>query len=116
MVKGAAGWPVVGILREVADGAPAGLVEGVAEGEPAAADQLGIPLNGVYPQPGLQGGVGEPADTAEGRGGEPGAPRGPASAGQRGGAPAQEGVDVGGEARPPDSDLPVAFDEGDDDV
>ena len=36
--------------------------------------------------------------------------------GQRGGALAQDGVDAGREARAPDGDLPVALDEGDDDV
>ena len=111
-----AGRPGDVVLGAVAHGAPAGLVEGVAEGEPAAGDQLGIPLLGVDPQPRLQGGVGELADPAEARGGEPGAPRGPAGVGQRGGAPAQEGVDAGREARALDGGLPVAFDEGDDDV
>src|ERR1019366_5381554 len=94
----------------------AGLVEGVAEGEPAAGDKLGIPLCGVDPQPRLQGGVGELADPAEARGGDPGALRGPAGARQWGGTLAQDGVDAGGEAGALDSGLPVAFDEGDDDI
>src|SRR5262249_5818501 len=53
---------------------------------------------------------------AEGRGGDPGTTGGPADAGQRGGFPAQDGVDAGGEVRALDGDLPVAFDEGGDDV
>src|SRR5215469_1894490 len=99
MVEGCAGWPDGVVFGAVADGAPAGLVEGVAEGEPAAGDQLVIPQVGVDPQPRLQGGVGELADPAEARGGDPGAACGPAGSGQRGGALAQEGVDAGREAR-----------------
>src|SRR5260221_10070065 len=53
---------------------------------------------------------------AEARGGDPGALRGPAGAGQRRGAAAQEGVNAWGEACALDGDLSVAFDEGDDDV
>ena len=82
VVEPRAGRPDGVVLGAVAHGAPAGLVEGVAEGEPAAGDQLGIPQFGVDPQPRLQGGVGELADPAEARGGDPGAPRGPAGAGQ----------------------------------
>src|SRR5262249_34328095 len=116
MVEGSGKRPGVSVSGGVDDGTPARLVEGVAEGEPAAVDQLGIPLRGVDPQPRLQGGVDEPADPPEGGGGKPGAPRGPAAAGQRGGAPAQDGVDAGREARALNGDLPVAFDEGDEDV
>ena len=108
--------PGVIVSGVVADSAPAALVEGVAEGEPAAGDELGIPLLAVNPQPRLQGGVRELADPAEAGGGDPGALRGPAGAGQRGGALAQECVDARGEAGALDGDLPVAFDEGDDDV
>src|SRR5260221_11319599 len=99
-----------------ADGAPARFVEAVGGGERGAAEESGIPFFGVDPQPGLQGGVDEQAEPAEGRGGEPGALRGPAGAGQRGGASAQDGVDAGREGRPLDGDLPVAFDKDDDDV
>src|SRR5262249_1433556 len=116
VVKGLAGIPGAFVSGGIDDGAPAGLVEGVAEGEPSAVDQLGIPLVGVDPQPRLQGGVAEPAEPAEAGGCDEGTPRGPAGVGQRGGSPAQDGVDAGREARALDGDLPVAFDEGDDDV
>src|SRR4029077_19778828 len=116
VVEPRAGWPDGVVLGAVADGAPAGLVEGVAEGKPVAGDQVGIPQFGVDPQSRLQGGVGELADPAEAWGGDPGAPRGPAGPGQCGGAPAQDGVDAAGETRALNGDLPVAFDEVDDDV
>ncbi len=117
MVKPRAGRPGAAVVSgAVAHGAPAGLVEGIAEGEPAAAGELGIPLWAVDPQPRLQGSVREFADPTEARGGEPGALRGPAGAGQRGGSAAQEGVDARGRACALDGALSVAFDEGDDDV
>src|SRR6185437_3218815 len=81
------------VRRVVADGAPPGLVEGVAEGEPLAAGQLVVPLVAVDPQPRLERGMGQPADPAERRGGEPGTLRGPAGPAQRGLALAQHGVD-----------------------
>ena len=82
VVEGGAGRPDGVVLGAVAHGAPAGLVEGLGEGEPVAGDQLGVPQFVVDPQPRQQGGVGELADPAEARGVDPGGPRGPAGAGQ----------------------------------
>src|SRR6185437_9094848 len=62
------------------------------------------------------GGVREPADPAGGRGAGPGALRGPTGARQRAGLLAQDGIDARREAGTPDGDLPVAFDEDDEDV
>src|SRR6185437_15944224 len=116
VVEDPAGPPGPEVRGVVGDGVPPGLAERVAEGEPIAGDELVVALVAIDPQPRLQGGVGEPADPAEGRGGQPGALGGPAGPGQRGGVPAQDGVDSRREAPTPDGDLPVAFDDGDDDV
>ena len=86
----------------VDDGAPAGLAEGVAEGEPVAGHELVVALLVVDPQPGLQRRVGEPADAAERRRGRGSrcAPSSRPRASVRG-AGAQDGVDAGREAACP---------------
>src|SRR5206468_1138647 len=62
--------PVAVVGRDVHDRAPAGPVEGDAEGVPGARRQLPVPLRGVHPGTGLQRRVGQPADTTDGRRGE----------------------------------------------
>src|SRR5262249_30647091 len=114
VVEGWAGGPGVVVRGGGGDGGPAGPVGGVAGGGPAAGGQPGQPGFGGWPPRPPPGGGGGAA--AVGRGGEPGAVRGPAGVSQRGGALAQDGVDAGGEGRALNGDLPVAFDEGDDDV
>ena len=62
--------PVLLVRRHVGDRPPARALERVAEGEAVARDELVVALLVVDPQPGLQGGVGQPADAAERRRGE----------------------------------------------
>ena len=60
-------------------------------------DELVVPPLAVDPDPGLQGGVRQPAEAPEGRRGEEGAARGEAGRAQLRGAPFEHGVDAGRE-------------------
>src|SRR5271170_2919209 len=51
VVKVRAGCPVPVVSRVVGDRVPSGLVEGVAEGEPLAGEELVIPLLAINPEP-----------------------------------------------------------------
>ena len=108
--------PVVGVGRYVADRPPSRLFEGVTQGEAVAGDEGVVTLLAVDPQPRLQGRMGQPADRAERRRGEEGAPGGEPGGLQCAGPRVQDGVDPRREARTLHSDAPVALDEGEDDV
>ena len=95
---------------------PAGALERPAQGEAVALDELVVAALGADPDPRLQGGVRQPAEPAEGRGGEEGAARREASRPQLCGALVEDGVDPRREGRALDRDPPVALDEQQQDV
>ena len=70
VIEGRSLGPAVVVRRDVADRAPARSLERIAEREPVAGDELVVALLVVDPEPGLQGGVREPADAAERRRGQ----------------------------------------------
>ena len=104
------------VRRHDADRAPARALERPGEGEAVVLDELVVAPLAVDPDPGLQGGVRQPAEPAERRRGEEGAARREAGGPQLRGAPVEHGVDLGRERRVLDGDAPVALDEHEQDV
>ncbi len=99
------------VRRHVTDGSPPGPLERLAEREAIARDELVVAQLVVDPDTRLQGRVRQPADAAERRRGEEGAPGAEAGGLQPLGPPVEHGVDLWRERGVLNRDLAVALDE-----
>src|SRR5829696_4786404 len=116
VVEGRALWPRPAVPRHRADRPPPRALERPGEGEAVVLDELVVPPLAVDQDPGLQGGMREPAEAAEGRRGEEGAARGETGGPQLRGAVIEHCRDPGRKGRPLDGDPAVALDEHEQDV